>query len=95
MGKDTLTVPKWGETASLYPNTSGHWYRNLSLSNARLKINSMDGLRGMAYAETKCFESSQTLFRKPSLIQSDLRRVHQQNNEILRNIEASNSSGLI
>lgn len=52
------------KTAFLYPDVSGHWYRNLNLPNAMLKINSMDGLRGMAYAEAERTESGQTLEKK-------------------------------
>lgn len=52
---------KKGKTAFLYPNISAHWYRNLNLPNAMLKINSMDGLRGIAYAEMERMEDRQTL----------------------------------
>lgn len=45
----------------LYPNISDQWYRNLDLPNAILKINSLDGLRGMTYAESECIENTQTL----------------------------------
>lgn len=60
------------KTTVSYPNTSGHWLRNLSHRNARLKINSMDGLSGMAYAEVADWtRSSQTLF----VLLDDSRRV--------------------
>lgn len=60
------------KTTFSYPNTSGHWLRNLSHRNARLKINSMDGLSGMAYAEVADWtRSSQTIF----ILLDDSRRV--------------------
>lgn len=60
------------KTTFSYPNTSGHWLRNLSHRNARLKMNSMDGLSGMAYAEVADWtRSSQTIF----ILLDDSRRV--------------------
>lgn len=60
------------KTTFSYPNTSGRWLRNLSHRNARLKINSMDGLSGMAYAEVADWtRSRQTIF----ILLDDSRRV--------------------
>lgn len=82
IGKDT-TGAKNKKTTFSYPNTSGHWLRNLSHRNARLKINSMDVLSGMAHAEVAdSTRSSQFFFYFAWwLTQGDLYKAYQRSSE--------------